>query len=257
MTDLPIILIVENNSDLRLLLRDTFSDSYLVAEAANGQKGYEKCLELNPRLVISDVMMPIMDGFELCEKIKSNENTAHIPVLLLTAHTEEDAQITGFTKGADAYVSKPFNVKILESRVNAIINSREKLKAHLRHPKPSKQTTFKDSEDAFFINSLIKIIVNHMNEPDFTSQQLVHEYGSNRVSLNARLKKVNGHSANSFIRSIRLKRAAELLLRQKHNISQITYMVGFKDKEYFRNCFKNEFQQTPSQYQKNGSSFLD
>ena len=245
------LLIVEDNDELRRFLSDSFRSEYNVFEAENGEVGLELALEQNPDLIISDIKMPVKDGFELCEGIKSDERLSHIAVILLTAKTSSEDTIRGFETGADAYVSKPFDFEILAAQVKSIIHSRHKMRNKLRgsiEVIPSEVTT--TSMDEKFLSRMLKIIEEHISDFDFTVEKLSETYGMSQINMNKKLKSLTGQTTNVFIRNIRLKRAAQLLKTGRYSVADVTYEVGFSDLKYFRTCFKKEFGHSPSDYSK-------
>ena len=206
------ILIIEDNPDIRSYLRDSLSEHFNVIEASDGEQGLTVSQEENPDLVISDVMMPGMDGFAYTQKMKAEDQTNHIPIILLTAKDTKEDQIKGFEFGADAYVSKPFNMNVLMARINGLLEARkrfqEKFKQTIDLDPSDDQIT---SIDQRFLNRLIGIIEEYMSDPDFTVEKLASEYGMSQVILNKKLKAIVNQTARAFMRSIRLKRAAQML----------------------------------------------
>lgn len=249
---LPKLLVIEDNYDIRKYLRDSLSDTFNILEASNGAEGFQISVEESPDLVISDVMMPVMDGFEYCEKMKSDDQTNHIPIILLTAKDTQEDQIKGYEFGADDYVSKPFNMNVLLARINGLMEARrrfqERFKQAIELDPSDAQIT---SIDQRFLNRLIGIIEEHISDPEFTVEKLASEYGLAQVILNKKLKAIVNQTARAFIRSIRLKRAVQLLKKGRYSVADVTYEVGFNDLKYFRDCFKKEFSVTPSEYLRN------
>ncbi len=245
------LLVVEDNEELRHFLIDSFRADYNVLEAENGELGLELALEHNPDLIISDIKMPVKDGFELCEGIKGDERLSHIAVILLTAKTSSEDTIRGYETGADAYIPKPFDFEILAAQVKSIIHSRHKMRNKLRgsiEVIPSEVTT--TSMDEKFLSRMLKIIEEHISDFDFTVEKLSDLCGMSQINMNKKLKSLTGETTNVFIRNIRLKRAAQLLKTGRYSVADITYEVGFSDLKYFRTCFKKEFGHSPSDYSK-------
>ena len=245
------VLIVEDNFELRSFVKDSLNDVYDIYMAENGKEGLDKVAELNPEVVVSDIMMPVMNGFELCETIKSDEKISHIPVILLTAKSTAENRIIGYKKGADGYISKPFSLEVLEARIQNLIESREKLRNTFKSNivvEPSKVTT--TSMDEKFLQRILKIIEENIPNSEFTVEQLSTEYGMSQIVMNKKLKSLTGYTAKAFIRSIRLKRAAQLFATGKYSVTDVTYEVGFSDLKYFRTCFKDQFALSPSEYMK-------
>ncbi len=246
------LLIIDDNQDIRNLLKFEFSRDYNLFEAENGKIGLERSKEVSPDIIVCDVMMPEMDGFEFCYRLKTDPEISHIPVILLTAKNSPDNQIKGFDLGADDYVSKPFNIDVLASRLNGLINSRIKLREKFRSSTnvDIKHVAFTKLDEKF-LKEIIEIIEENISVDDFSVQRLSEHYNIGQTLLNKKIKACTGMTAVAFIRSIRLKRAAQLLKSGRYNVSEITYEVGFTDLKYFRECFKKEFALTPSEYVKN------
>ncbi|MHC1775223.1 MAG: response regulator [Lentimicrobium sp.] len=249
--DEKIILIIDDNQEVRTMLRDILSSVYQIAEAADGLEGWEKAGEIVPDLIISDILMPGMDGNMLCEKIKSSNLTSHIPVILLTALPTSADRIKGLKHGADSYIPKPFEAEHLLVRIEKLISSRNQLKEKYMKDflvKPEKTAESDVNPSSEYISKIKKYIEQNITEPNYDVADLCRDLGTSRMQLYRKLKAIVGYSANELIRKIRLHKAAELLLRGDLNIAQVTYEVGFSDLQYFRMCFKDEFELTPSQY---------
>ncbi|MEM6643087.1 MAG: two-component regulator propeller domain-containing protein [Bacteroidota bacterium] len=245
------ILIVEDNNDILFYLEDHFKSVYNIHLAKNGKEALEKCLQEDIDLVVSDVMMPEMDGFEFCEKLKEDERINHIPVILITARKSTDHRIKGYGKGADAYLGKPFEMVELEARIKSLLSTRKTLLQKIRknislEPNEIEVTSL----DEKFMNRVMAFIEKNIGLTEFTVEMLASECGMSQLHLNKKLKVLVGKTANSFIRSIRLKRAAQLLVKNRYSVNEIMYEVGFIDAKYFRSCFKKEFGMTPTDYQK-------
>ena len=245
------LLIVEDNVEISAYLRELFQNEFNVTEARDGLAGYNSALETAFDIIISDVMMPGMDGMEMCQKIKSDVQTSHIPVILLTAKSASQFRIEGLEHGADAYFSKPFDPDELKMQVHSILESRKKVrekfsKAILLEPTELEIAPYEEE----FLKKVIKIVEENIENSEFTSEELAQQIGMSTASLYRKLKSVVGQSSNELIRSIRLKRAAQLLTNSNHTISEITYMVGFNDVKYFRKCFQKQFDKSPRQHRK-------
>lgn len=248
---LPLILVIEDNNDIRGYIKQILEPDYRVIEADNGMDGSELALERIPDLIISDIMMPGLDGFEVCKKVKEDMKTSHIPVILLTAKASNDSAVEGFEKGADYYITKPFNPKLLALRVRNVLNIHDHIKNNLLNKKTLniEPTNVKiASRDEDFIKRAVKIVEDNMSNSEFYVDDLGRELGLSRMQLYRKLKGLIGQSANEFVRSIRLKRAAQLIRQNQLTISEITYQVGFNDLQYFRDCFKKQFGVNPSEY---------
>ena len=199
--------------------------------------------------------MPVMSGFELCEMIKTDENLSHIPIILLTARSTAENRVKGYKLGADAYISKPFEIDVLEVRIQNLVESRDKLRNKLRTTvtvEPSEVTT--TSMDEKLLKRMLRIIEDNISDPEFKVSQLAKECGMSQLNLNKKIKGLTGLTPKVFVRTMRLKRAAQLITTAKYSISEIAFEVGFLDIKYFRSCFKEEFGMLPSEYQKKESS---
>jgi signal transduction histidine kinase/DNA-binding response OmpR family regulator len=243
------ILLVEDNEDLLSFLAEKLSGFIKVEVAENGNMGLQKCLNILPDIVLSDIMMPEMNGYELCNRIKNNEIISHIPVILLTSQTNIESELHGFTCGADAYVSKPFNLDLLIARIIAILDSREKI-----WKKISENPFFKPTEIAFnkkdeqFLRKITSIIEEQMSKPEFSVEQLAEQYGISKINLNNKIKALTGNTSVQFIRLTRLRKAAQLLKSKYSRVSDVTYEVGYSDLQHFREHFKKQFSLSPTEY---------
>jgi len=247
--DFPIILIVEDNADLRQYIHNSMQLSYQIIEAENGKDGFEKAVEKIPDLIISDVMMPIMDGFELCKRIKTDERTSHVPLILLTARAAKEDKIEGLETGADDFIPKPFDADELQIRVKNLRKLRQRFSKEIYNNRgavlESKEINF-TSIDEKFIQRTIEVIEQHMDNPDLTGQILGHEVGMSRSQLHRKVKALTNHAPHNFIRLLRLKRAATMLKQNTGNITEIAFGVGFKSVSHFTKAFKEQYGQTPS-----------
>ncbi|MFQ5639489.1 MAG: ATP-binding protein, partial [bacterium] len=248
--ELPMILIVEDNADVRVYIRDYLDESYRVLEAEDGEQGFEKATEWIPDLIISDVMMPKMDGYALCQKLKTDEKTSHIPVILLTARASGESKVEGLETGADDYIIKPFDAKELQVRVKNLIQQRQKLRQRW-----SREITLqpKDvaitSTDEQFLLRATEVVDKYMSDPDFSTETFAHEIFMSRMQLNRKLQALTDQATGKFVRTMRLKRAAKLLEQKgSATIVEIAYEVGFSSPAYFAKCFKELFGQLPSDY---------
>ncbi|MGB2129489.1 MAG: hybrid sensor histidine kinase/response regulator transcription factor, partial [Flavicella sp.] len=248
----PTLLLVDDNSEVRSFIKLIFKEKHNVLEAENGSIALTIAKDKDIDLIISDVMMPIMDGVELCKRIKSDIITSHIPVILLTAKTSEDAQKQGFTFGADAYITKPFDAAVLELRVLNLLKSRSKLNEKLRkdiimQPKELNVT----SADEIFLQKAIDLVEDNLSNYDFSVNDFINLMGVSRSVLYRKLKALTNQSLTEFIRTIKLKRAAQLLIKSQMNISEIAFSLGFNDLKHFRKSFQKLFDELPSEYRKN------
>lgn len=243
-----LILVVEDNPELRSFLRKSLSRTYTVITAPNGQKGIEQAIDINPDLIVSDVMMPVMDGLELCRRIKQDENTSHIPVVLLTALSSETHQIEGLLTGADAYVAKPFSESLLHSQIHTILLNRQKLKERFLDPDSQVSEGDAVDHDAAFISKAIGIVEEHLLNPNFSVETLAEQLRISRTSLHRKLKVHTDQSATEFIRFVRLKKALKMLKSGNYTIDEISYNVGFNTPSYFSQSFKKQFGKSPKEY---------
>ncbi len=248
---LPLVLIIDDNKDMRLYLMEVLSEDYRLAEASNGQEGLEYALEHMPDLILSDVMMPEMDGYELCQKLKTNEHTSHIPVVLLTARAGDEAKLEGLETGADDYVTKPFSAVELKARVQNLIELRQKLRERYSSdisllPKDIAIT----SVDERFLQRALDIVEIHRSETDFNAEDYAKEIGMSRSQLHRKLGALTGQTTSEFIRCYRLNYARQLIEKDFGNMAQVTYECGFTSPSYFTVCFKKQFGKLPSEYAK-------
>lgn len=245
------LLVVEDNLEFRRFLAEALEEFYQVLVASDGQEGSEKVIHFSPDLVISDIMMPRVDGIELCKRIKTDIRTSHIPVILLTAKNSEEHQLVGYEAGADAYISKPFNMEILFLRIKKLIEQQESRKALFHktlNVNPSSITI--TSLDEKLVQKALECVEKNMDNPDYSVEELSTDIGMNRTHLYRKLQSVVGLTPSDFIRSIRLKRAAQLLEKSQLTVSEISDMVGFNTPKYFSKYFKEMFGVHPSQYGK-------
>jgi DNA-binding response OmpR family regulator len=238
-----IILIVEDNADVREYIIDSLGNDFQIEEAANGEQGVRKAEKIIPDLIISDVMMPKMDGNELTRILKNDEKTSHIPIILLTAKAEQESKLVGLETGADAYLTKPFDTKELQVRIKNLLNIRRKLQEkYSKGVFVQKEKRKKLSDlDSKFMNKVMEVIENHLSEEDFSIEEFDKELGMGRVQIFRKLKALTGRSPSRYIRSIRLVNAKRMIEEKKGNISEISYSVGFGSPAYFTKCFKEEF----------------
>lgn len=250
--ELPIILVVEDNEELNHYICDTLKTIGKVISSSNGKKGINKAFDVIPDLIISDVMMPEADGYELCKTLKTDNRTSHIPIILLTAKSDDQSHITGVELGADNYLAKPFNPDVLISHVNNLIHSRKKLKELFAHrlnlePNEVEVTSF----DEEFIKNSISYIEENITKDEFFIDELASQMNMSRSTFYRKLKGLTGMSGSNFIRLIKLKRSAQLLKSGEYSVSQAAYTSGFNDLKHFRKIFQNQFGINPSEYMKN------
>jgi signal transduction histidine kinase/ligand-binding sensor domain-containing protein/DNA-binding response OmpR family regulator len=245
----PLILIVEDNQDMRRFLRNCLTECYDIIEAENGESGVGTAFEKIPDLIVSDVMMPDMDGLELCRKLKSDERTCHIPIILLTARASRESKVEGLETGADDYIVKPFDAEELRVRIKNLIDQRQKLRERFQREilLPPGQVVASSCEEKF-LQRAMDIVQAQMTDADFGVPGLALALGMSRVQLHRKLNALTGLSASRFIRSLRLRRATELLKQRSGNVAEIAYEVGFNNVPYFHKCFLEQFGKTPAQY---------
>jgi signal transduction histidine kinase/DNA-binding NarL/FixJ family response regulator len=247
--DQPVLLIVEDNADVRQHIYENFEKEYLIKQAKNGKEGWEKAVALVPDLIMSDVMMPEMDGVELCKKLKTDERTSHIPVILLTARADVEDKIEGLETGADDYITKPFNIKELLSRSKNLIEQRKKLREKYIHQidlEPGEIDV--ESADERFLKRALEVIEKNMGDCEFDVNNFYPEMNMSRMQLFRKLKALVSQTPSELIRNMRLKRATQLMKQKFGNIAEITYEVGFNNLSYFAKCFKEKFGVLPSEF---------
>jgi DNA-binding response OmpR family regulator len=249
-----LMLVVEDNAEISDYIRDTFAEMFEVLIAENGKAGLDIALRKIPDIIISDIMMPVMDGIELCRRLKEDVHTCHIPVVLLTAKDSLEDKTEGYTVGADSYITKPFSGNLLRSRVSNLLEARKKITQLFSSSIVSKQSMVQDSIsklDNEFIDKLTRIIEENLEIEQLNIAQIAEQMNMSHSSLYRKIKTLTGLSANEFIRKIRMRNAERLLLSCKYSIAEIIYKVGISTPAYFRQCFKDEFGVTPTDYMKN------
>ena len=244
------MLVVDDNADIRAYIRSIFEQDYQVIEAVNGKEGISKATEKIPNLIISDLMMPEMDGFEFCKVLKSDEKTSHIPIIMLTAKADIDSRMEGLELGADDYLTKPFHKDEILVRVRNLILIREKLKKwygkEVVELKPHEIKV--NSIDEAFILKAKAVIDKNLSDSQFDLTRFADEMAMSTVQLRRKLKALTNQTAVEFIRRYRLQRAANLLKQKAGTVSDIAYQVGFESLPYFTKVFQEEFEITPSEY---------
>ena len=251
----PILIIVEDNADMRSYIRGYFEKEFQIIEAVDGVDGYEKSIEGIPDIIISDVMMPRMNGIEFCKKIKAEERTSHIPVILLTARTSKESRIEGLETGADDFITKPFDGEELQVRVKNLIDQRKRISAILER-KIQKSDAFKNldfedsgitSMDESFLEKVFKLLKEQYSDPEFNANTFAEFIGQSRVQLNRKIKALTRHTTGEFIRTYRMNVAAEMLRKKSGTVAEIAYDVGFSSPSYFTECFRKQFGMLPSE----------
>ncbi|MGB5262557.1 MAG: ATP-binding protein, partial [Lutimonas sp.] len=248
----PILLIVDDNEEIRQFISQVFQEYYVIYEAENGKLAFEMAMRIMPNLIITDVLMPIMDGYELCEKLKSTNTTSHIPVIMLTAKISDENELLGRKIGADGYVRKPFDIELLRIQIENILKNRDQLRKRFNvevNMLPKEVTV--NSVDESFLQQAMDIVERNMMNTEFNVEMLVKEMGYSRSNLYLKFKEITGLSSSEFIRNIRLKRAIQLFESSNLSVKEIMYMTGFNTASYFAKCFKKQFGVVPSEYVKN------
>lgn len=246
---LPLVLVVEDNVEMSGYIQRSLADSYQIVTAFDGLQGLKLAQEMVPDLIISDLMMPEMNGYELCKKIKTDEYCSHIPLILLTAKASGGSRIEGLQAGADDYLVKPFNVRELKARVNNLIAQRKQLRTLLGNA--LKQNTggpVMSKADAVVMEKLRAIIDEHLGDENFDVDQLARKAGFSRAQLYRKVKALTDQPVSEYIQMVRLKHAAELIMQQTGNVNEVAYAVGFKDPSYFSKCFRKQYGCLPSEY---------
>lgn len=247
----PLLLVVEDNDELRRFVVQSFEDDFEIIKANNGAIGWEMAVEHMPDMIISDVMMPELDGISLCSKIKLDIRTSHIPIILLTARSATMFKLEGFETGADDYMTKPFAVNLLLARIWNLLYSRQLLRNKFQKLITLEpENTIISTADATFLKNLMNYIENNIDNTDLTIDDLCKEVSIGRGTLYKKVKALTAQTVNDFIRAVRLKRASQLLENGQYNVNEIAFMVGFADVNYFRRCFKEQFGVTPREYGK-------
>jgi len=243
---------------MRSFIREYLDPDYHVIEAENGRKGLEIAQDKIPDLIISDVMMPEMDGYQFCLEVKKNESTSHIPIILLTARASDESKIEGLETGADDFITKPFDSIELKIRIRNLIEQRRRWREQFLkkfhksdfNPFPQLLESSITSLDEKFLQKAYQLIEQRIDDPDLSVDQFVQEMAMSQVHLYRKLKALLGLSATEFIRAIRMNHAARMIERKSGNIAQICFAVGFNNPSYFAECFKKQFGVTPSGFAK-------
>lgn len=248
--DKLLVLIVEDNQNVREFIKDCLGSEFQIELAANGKEALLKAVRLIPDLIISDIMMPIMSGYELTRILKQDERTSHIPIILLTAKSQQESKLEGLEAGADVYLTKPFDAKELLIRIHNLINIQKKLQDKFKKDdfilfKRKQEKKLSNLEEQF-MNKVLEVIENHLGEEDFTIEQFGSDAGLSRVQLHRKLKALTGKSASNYLRSVRLLKAKKMLEEKEGTISEIAYSTGFSSPTYFTRCFKEEYGYLPS-----------
>lgn len=244
----PSVLLVEDNFDFRFYLKDNLKQHYNITVASNGKEAWKMMMHQLPDIVISDVMMPVMDGHQLCEKIKSDPRTLQIPVILLTAQSSDQHRIQGLDAGAIEYISKPFNFEILVSSINSALKFQRRVQESGSRIKATPAEVDIVSMDEKLIAKAVNLVEENMSNSDFSVEDLSHELGYSRGHFYQKILKITGQTPIDFIRNIRMKRAADLLGRSQLNVSEVAYKVGYNNPKLFSRYFKSQYKIYPSEY---------
>ncbi len=243
------LLIVEDNKEFRSFLKEQLVEFYQVIEATDGEEGERQAIDENPDLIVSDIMMPKVDGIELCRRLKNNVQTSHIPIILLTARTADDVKISSYEVGADSYMSKPFNFDMLMVRIEKLIEQQEKRKLEFcRNIEVNPSSITITSVDEQLIQRALECIEKNMDNTEYAVEELSGDLGMTRMNLYRKLQSITGNTPSDFIKSIRLKRAAQLLQGSQLTMVEVADRVGFSSASYFTKCFKDMFGLLPTQY---------
>lgn len=247
----PTVLLVDDNADMLEVLTYGLTDNYEIVTAGNGQEALNMLKEQDIKLVVCDVMMPVMDGFEFCKIAKSGFEYSHVPVILLTAQNTLQSKITGLELGADAYIEKPFDVKHLQAQIANLINNRNKLRDYFaQSPVAQIKSIAHTRLDEDFLDRLNQAILNHLDDPELDIDKLAHLTNMSRTSLFRKINSISDLKPNELINVTRLKKAAELLIETDLKIFEIAYMVGFSSHASFGRSFYKQFGMSPTEYQK-------
>lgn len=241
------VLVIEDNAELRFFIADYLSDFYKVYQAENGDEGLNLCRKIKPALCVVDAMMPVMGGFQFVEALKRDENISHTALIMLTALSENESKIKGYNLGVDEYMVKPFDPSLLKTRIDNIIKTRTELKQKFSGEIETDASTLTHSQlDIDFISNITELIENNISDSELTANFLCSELGMSSSKLYRKIKQLTDLSPNEFIRTIRLKKAAQLLKLKTNNVSEVADKVGFNDPLYFSRCFKKQFGYSPS-----------
>lgn len=250
----PIVLVVEDNDDIREYIRSSFADLYEVITAKDGKEGWELAQTRIPNVIVSDIMMPVMDGIELCQRVKEDMRTSHIPVILLTAKDSLQDKEEGYASGADSYLTKPFSAKLLHSRINNLLETRKKIASLLgladTQPKQESAISSLNKLDNEFLQKITQIIEENLEMEKMDIAFIADKMCMSHSTLYRKIKGLTEMSANEFIRKVKMRKGVELLMSGQYTISEIAYRIGFSSVAYFRQCFKDEYGVSPSDYVK-------
>jgi DNA-binding response OmpR family regulator len=247
----PTVLLIEDNTELRSFIKTCIDHTWQVIEASNGEEGVQKALDILPDLVISDVMMPIKDGYMVCDDLKNNELTSHIPIILLTAKSSMDAKLKGLRTGADDYLTKPFNSEELRARMDNLVTIRRQLRQRYYQSSMTNNTSEVEDDltppDREFLRRLILVLDQHLQDETLGIEELAQKMFISRVQLHRKLKAITDQNATDFVRDYRLNRAMSMLRNREGMVFEVASQVGFTSEKYFSRVFKDKFGIPPSQ----------
>ena len=252
----PILLLVEDNLELRAFLYQYLHGDFKILEAGNGRQGLDSAKKYIPDLIVSDIMMPLMDGLEMCALLKKDERTNHIPIILLTARSTVENNIEGLNTGADDYICKPFHAKVLELKIKNLITRQKELQKKYSERIFSFSDEKTPSPEEKFLENIKIIIEHHLGDPEFDVNAFAKEINMSRSVLYRKLKALTGQSVNELLSNLRLMKAAELLANKSLSVSDVAYAVGFSDPQYFSKCFRKKYNTTPSDFATHKNSVL-
>jgi DNA-binding response OmpR family regulator len=260
-TEMPLVLLVEDNDDFRFYLKDNLRLHYKIIEAADGKKGWHEALAHHPQLIVSDISMPGMDGIELTKKIKSDKRTCHIPIILLTALTGEKDELNGLGTGANDYITKPFNFEVLNAKIKNLLALNRTLKnTYTKQIKVLAPEVKIESDDEKLLKGIMVYLEENLTNSKLSVEELSRHVGMSRSTLYNKILELTGETPVEFIRSVKLDKAAVLLEKSEQNVAQIAYSVGFSTPNYFAKSFKAKFNMLPSEFiskmRKNGKNSL-
>jgi signal transduction histidine kinase/ligand-binding sensor domain-containing protein/DNA-binding response OmpR family regulator len=246
---LPMILLVEDNEDFRFYLKDNLRENYVVIEAANGKEGWQKALAHHPQLILSDVSMPEVNGIDMVNKLKADRRTSHIPVILLTALTDQQQQIKGIETGANDYITKPFDFEVLSAKIKSLLELKSAMMStYVKQINLTAPVVRIDSSDEVLLQEIVLFLEQNIMNPQLSVEVLSKQFGMSRSTLYTKLLQIAGETPVEYIRSFKLERAALLLQKSNMTIAEISYQVGFTMPNYFARSFKQKFGMLPSEY---------
>lgn len=244
-----LVLVIDDNQDVRDYVKILLEEKYSVIEASNGAEGLRLAIKYVPDIIICDVMMPVMDGMECCKKLKAEQRTSHIPVMMLTAYSVDEQKIKGYECGADSYISKPFSAKLLLVRLQNLLDNHKRLQNFFADKSVISAEPLPET-DKGFVDSLRELIDKNLSNPDFSVEEMGEKIGFSRVQLYRKTKSLTGYTPNELLRIARLNKANALISTSNKNVSEIAYEVGFSSPSYFTKCFKEYFGESPTDCQK-------